>query len=296
MSDSKQQSVMNSIVPTKHHQLIYDPDQIREFYRDHMAQFVKQSDLVFLSILMARRKYFPALTTGATIFPRKIYDLNDGGAEDFIRFIQHYEVAEGLYRDHRNSEIIIPTEGLALYMTCNPLSQSHATNKTLASTLEQQQFHLIQLQQQVNKLNEIINSGGKNDPLTKQIHGVKLISKFKSELHSSPIKLFKKLDVDTKDTDKIILLKQFMLQHEIKTHLIIESKNGFHVFLKFANLLGNSSEIGLEGKAHQALYQFVKKHSVNDKQIDWISIENHGMLVIPGTLQGGFPVRIVKWD
>ena len=274
------------------HQIIWDEDQVRKFFQIHMAEFMrlKNTDYTFLVLLIARRKYHPSMSTTDTNFPRKTMSCFCRSEEqilfkeeEFIRMLRNYEVAQDLYRDKRTDEIL-PTSSLALYVVADPLLDFEAWIKT-------QTEMQVRTQQMIKTL--------QNPQPNSQILRFNVESIFKDKLHASPSKLFRKLDIDTKDPEQIKILQTLFQANKIKPSLIIESKNGFHVILRVKyDPLGNKKEIlSLENLAHQVLHKFItdEQRKIKKGEDCWVSIEKNGMIIIPGTLQGGFKTRIVEW-
>lgn len=263
------------LAPLGCYRIIYDESQVRQFYRRHVAQFEQETYYSFLLFLCCRRKYFPELTTTDVSFPRKTFSTfqKDGAKkrEDlFVQELRLYEVAEGLYTDKRN-DAPIPTNGLAMYMTCDPLKEFPAWFKTQSEMNQRQQTMM-------ERLMSDDPGKAKQEPLRMNVESV-----FKDRLHASPSRIFKKLDVDTKDPEKIAKLRQMFKENGITPSLVIESNGGFHVVL-------NTQNGGISGEAHRALHEFGAANK------DWMTVEKNALVIIPGTLQGGFPTKIVKWD
>ena len=107
----------------------------------------------------------------------------------------------------------------------------------------------------------------------------KMMSVYKSCLHKSPVDKFLKLDVDTKEEEKIVSLRGFLKESFIPIHMVIESRGGYHVVIR-------KSVIGVK---HKNLYDFCTFNK------SWISIEKSPLVVIPGTYQGGFLAKFAEW-
>ena len=271
---NEKESFPGPLAPSGCYRIIWDESQVRRFYQLHLAQFQESEYLSFLFFLVCRRKYFPSLTTTDTHFPRRTFSSHKN-ENLFVQEIRNYEVAEGLYKDKRNNAVI-PASGLALYMTCDPLKEMDAWFKTQTEFNQRQQIMINHaLLKGENKTEKNENKKSENPPMNVE-------SIFKNKLHASPTKIFKKLDVDTKDPVLIAKLRAMMKENQIKPSLVIESCNGFHVAL-------NQTNGDLPGSSQKILYDFGQAHK------EWMTIERNAMLIIPGTFQGGFPTRIVDW-
>jgi hypothetical protein len=94
---------------------------------------------------------------------------------------------------------------------------------------------------------------------------------------------FEKLDVDSKEADLVGSLKALFAEHAIKPAFVIESKNGFHVVVDNKRSYGSKT-------GRKALLAFLETNAA------WIHVEDkntHPSVIVPGTLQGGFPTRLI---
>jgi hypothetical protein len=176
-------------------------------------------------------------------------------SERFVAYLRKYEVLDGLHKDKTTS---IPSEALAYYLTSNPLSEKRA-------------FCLLQ-KEMIDRMQQMLLS-------PTQSFDLRADKMYDSCLHRSADKTFMKLDVDTKVVEQISVLKEFFRVNEIKPFIVVESRGGYHILLKRSEL----------GELHKAIHSFVEKNNT------WISVEKDGLIIIPGTYQGGFPTRIVDW-
>lgn len=265
-----------------YHSFIADEAQVREFFRQYILPYRDEDYLNFIIIPIARRKYWAPLSKSQMNMSTKVFSVQDN-EDRFVNELRRYEVKIGLYKDtlpvgqdpelpepnkanklRVDKEQDIPNEAFAFYLTANPMNDLKA-------------FFLMQ-NEVSNKLQLLLNTKTPN----KQKIG-KISSIYKSCLHKSEHKVLLKLDVDTKDPDKIESLKNFLREHGIKPQLVIETRGGYHVLLNRSSL----------GKNHEKLYRFIQS-SLDEK---WISIEGgNALVVIPGTWQGGFVTRIVNFD
>jgi len=258
------------------YQIIGDEAQVREFYRRHILPFSAEKYRSFLLLLHARRKYHAEMSNSQRIINTKPVS-SKISENQFVRELRKYEVAEGLYVDSVK-DLPIPNEALVIYMTADPLDEIQSffgMQNELNSVLQE----LVQssISSQVEDSIKIkIDTQEKTTSL-------KVINRYKSWLHKSNVKKFHKLDVDTKDTDKITNLRNLFLKEGIILHLVIESRGGYHVIIdKEHGILSNDS--------HRQLHLFCQQNK------EWITIEKNALLVIPGTIQGGFLTRIVDWS
>lgn len=103
------------------------------------------------------------------------------------------------------------------------------------------------------------------------------------------------IDVDTKSPDFIKDLCEYLLPLKCDITLIMETKNGYHIIF---------DRNTVNRVAMSKLYKFCKSTTFTKKNrlsdvtcTDTLaSIKNDPMCPIPGTLQGGFPVRVCDID
>lgn len=252
---------------TNYHTFIGDEAQIREFYRLHILPYKEIPYTNFIIIPIARRKYWTPLATSQENMSTKIFSPSDG-EDRFVNELKRYEVRCGLYVDSKGQ--MIPSEAMAFYLTVNTMNELKA---------------YFLMQQEVSKKLEILllskgDRGEKNEDKGNKLGHISSI--FKSCLHKSDNKEFLKLDVDTKDADKIESLKTFLKEHSIEPHLVVETRGGYHVLLKKSMI----------GKHHEKLFRYVNETS---EKGSWITIEKNALVAIPGTFQGGFLVKLFKF-
>jgi len=148
----------------------------------------------------------------------------------------------------------IPNEAFGMYLSANPMDE-------LEGFFSFQKDMLERIRQHINGNETNLN---------------RIMSIFKSHLHKTVLQRYLKLDIDTKEPKNIEILTDFFKQNGINPYLIIETRGGYHILLD--NVCGSH---------HSILYKFAKEHPL------FITIEKNGMIVIPGTYQGGFLTRIV---
>lgn len=183
---------------------------IRHFYQLHIQPFQASNNLSFILIPNARRKYWQPLSQSQIVMDTKLFS-SKKGEDEFVRLLRKYEVQEGLYID--SSGATIPGLAMALYITLNPLDELRAYfsfQKEVGDRLQKMLFG---------------TSEGNNV-------SCKFMSIYKSCLHTAPIKAFRKFDVDSKEPDKINSLKELFKELNITPHLVIETKNGYHVVIR----------------------------------------------------------------
>ena len=264
---------------------IYDENQIKTFFQKHIKPFQSSPYLSFLIIPTARRKYFPELSTSQTVLRSCDFPCNIKNDENrLILLLKRLQIQQGSYKDKKTGKAL-PSEAFAIYLTVDPLNEIRAYNK-LQKQMADRFENLIMnglhksTSEPTNESYDISNYSDKTDNQQPQTN-LNLESVYKSCLHSCPEKGFKKLDVDSKDESNINRLKTLFKENNIDTHLVVETKGGFHVILNSNNLTSDAQK---------------NLHLFSTQNKNWMSVEKTGCLVaIPGTLQAGFQVKIVEW-
>ncbi len=272
------------------YQFIGNEEDVRKFYQLHISQFNTHDFNAFIIIPIARRKYCPSLSCSQFTISTRIFSTKDN-VDKFVQELKKYEIADGLYKDGDNS---IPSSAMAIYMTVNPMNEMNAFFKFQEEMMKRVQEMLNgntvpSFSESVIPRNEEVKSAclqalvpvrstiTDHQPVrAKARTDFKMTSLYKSCLHKSSENLFVKLDVDTKEEEKITVLREFLTPENYMTpYMVIESRGGYHVLLyKNAN--------------NRALYEFLQGK-------DWVTQEKNALVIIPGTYQGGFLTKIVQW-
>lgn len=262
---------------------IYDEEEVKKFFRKHMKPFMTSSYFSFLILPTARRKYFPELSTSQVVLRSCDFPCNAKNNEDrFLLILRRLQIQKGSYKDSKNGKEL-PSEAFGIYLTVDPLNELKAYNKVQKQVSDRFEKLICRATQVLSEHKKDVNIEHLNEDLNNEREqtNLNLESLYKSCLHSSPEKYFKKLDVDSKDEANITKLKSFFSENNIVPYLVVETHGGFHIIFT-VNDLSNESQ--------KNMYQF----AVQNKE--WMSIEKPGCLVaIPGTLQAGFKVKMVDW-
>lgn len=253
-------SLLSPLAPRS---FIGNEEDVRRFYQLHLEPFAAINNLAHLILPIARRKYHAALSVSQLSIPATIFHARKG-ADDFVRTLRRYNVDDGVFVD--SSGASVPREAIVLYMTVNPMDEMRAYNK---------------LQQLLNERLLDMARGASTPPFN-------VYKTYKSTLHQCPVAKFVKYDVDTKDESKIGALRALARERNIKFHLVVETRGGYHVVI--------SNEFGYEkskegNKARELFSNFIAENKA------WVTKEESGaQIVVPGTLQGGYLTRIVDWN
>lgn len=259
-------------VATGFHTIVHDSTQARKFFTEYLNRIASSSDdekspserkqgeeRVLLLQLCARRKYAPTLSKSEKIYDRSLVTL-EHGADAFVRSLHKLECANEAYQESRTG-LLIPSQAWAVYMTINVSSSIDA-------------FEVLQQQ-----MTERLIAASRGHPM-----GVASpMQMFLSAVHTTGGGRFEKLDVDSKEADLCGSLRALFAEHAIKPAFVVESKNGYHV------VLDNKQSYGAK-TGRQALLAFLETNAA------WVHLEDkktHPSVIVPGTLQGGFPTRLV---
>jgi hypothetical protein len=201
-------------------------------------------------------KYY---SRGKNVINRKILYLRSGPndtADLLVQRLQEYEIVYGLYKD--NAGVNLPEHVMALYGTFNPRSTKKATIATIK--------HLI----------DVISSAPKDED-----NICKLDSVIKTEIHRSCKQtIFLDIDIDTKDPEIYTKLMGLLQREKICPHVVIETHGGYHVMICLLNLTKN-----------QKMFLYNKLMREIDSKL--VEFNNGNQCPIPGTIQGGFKVRML---
>ena len=231
--------------------MIWNESLMREFFENVLPPLEDYE--VFISLLAARKKYYPLLRRSEEILDRKILRAND--SKRLIQKIKRF--AKGpFYQDDKE----LPEEALVLYIGLNPKHTLKAFNlfvKEMQDSLSQITFALLnQNQPDFSKFKKID------------------VNLFSAIHRSTSRHVYWLIDIDRKDE---FLLDAVVKKLEDNVAWISETKNGFHVIVKVGR---ESGRIIFGGKGETGL-----------KQIEGVEVHKEAMTPIPGTLQGGFKVR-----
>lgn len=270
----------------KHHQLIWDVNQIERFQNLFMNGF--DNEHVHLIYLAARRKYDEKQPlAGSTCFNRQVINQKTRSLVDMIRM---YEIPVGTYSDKTGS--VIRDDALVVYYLLN-----HRNAKTAYSKFAKKMLDRL--------------CGAAEEKFDD------LISELKSAIHSaSNSKRYIELDVDTKEpaiVQKVLnVLNQPLVKGcecPIKTEqcqrtrsltefviCTVETHGGYHIVLDNEKL-GKDARGKLWQEFNSPEYKFAGA-DFHGKPItkSYVDVRSDPSPPIPGTLQGGFPVRMVRLD
>ena len=242
------------------YEVIGDEFTVRTFHKTWIQPLQTRPNarnLVFTIMLMSRRKYYDALTTSQQVLVRQTISVRE--TEDaFVRRLRKLEVKQGLYVDLNDSSKEIPKDGLILYMNMDPGDELKA-------------WFLM-----MNEMNDRIQSLSLHEKSPWRENSLELSSLVKSCIVKADTPTTYKLDIDTKEPEKIRALYEVIKNEKLQIVMMMSTKNGYHLFVR---------EI-----SSQNVHKFVQCNK------DWVSIEKRGHLIVPGTLQASHLVTFTSFE
>ena len=236
--------------------LIHNPKSIRKFW-DLFYNNNFDDDIVYMLMLFQRDKYCDVRQPNL-MKSRDIINKNE--YNQFLNKIKEYE----------------NLNGNVIYSSLNPLSSYKG--------------YILFRQKIDNIINERINSN-KTDWNGSNI--TNLNSNLDSCIQKSVYdKKWTILDLD--DKLQYFVLKNYLLQFDIKPFCIIETKNGYHFILDNKNLNPTQKKEIFTGNLKNWSFECQDKNGKNIKKnfVDILSNDNV-FTAVPGTIQGGFNVEFL---
>ena len=269
------------------HKIISDVEELKYFF-DNILPPLKSTEVYFVS-LSARNKYLSEkereqYCLGRTeMFAKNIVRKREWSR--FLRTLRKYEVNEGGYTTKNDSNI--PSKCITCYININP-SDTLLALKAFKTVLEEYQFELANIAINKRDPENIANRVNKldNNLMTayQQAHGTR---------HWIDI------DMDVpKDFDPLEKTSYFLRSKGVNTFYLLDTKSGYHLLIKKEELTFNPSEIIEEVRNQLYSFFYGKLHSdakaVELTDASEIIVNKNQMIPVPGTLQGGYPVRVIN--
>lgn len=216
-----------------------------------------ENDEVYVTVLTARKKYCPTISSSMEVVTRDIIRSND--TNKIIRKLRKMCVVENLYTD-KNGDII-PIEAFSLYILPEPRSMLKA----------------------YNEFNKDINNWTYND-LVSETKNLELYRRLDTKLFSAIHRCKSKynyfiLDVDKKDEELLTHIIESIKDNNVEDKFIrwiSETHGGYHIILDRNEITG----------------KFIHFIKANEKsKLTDVEIRKETMTPTPGILQGGFVVK-----
>lgn len=242
----------------QHYQIIYDPVQVLDFLR----KFIPDDETLSISFkIFARRKYNSALPDSEYILNRTFIP---GGtsAESAMRKLWRQHVPVGSYVD--KNDVAIPPDSMCAYAVLKPKNPLRA----LSSTMKQCMDDVCEGKRTRNPYG-LLNT---------------IMAKPESDAIGGP--KYTQIDLDTKDPEHIRVTCEVLDSTGVSDAIvsITETHGGYHiVYIKSKTIDSH--------RLHEFKLTTVFEKTSNDGKIVkdyWFSQTNQPLVVIPGTIQGGF--------
>jgi len=240
----------------ENYSLIKDEEETKRFI-EKVLQPLK-NDEVYITVLTARKKYCPTISSSMEVVTRDIIRNND--TNKILRKLKKMSIVEGLYTD--KNEDTIPNEAFALYILPEPRS-------------------MLKAYKEFNKdINEWLYTDLVGEEKKLELYR-KLDLKLFSAIHRSKSKAkYFIIDIDKKDETLLknvlhrIQSKEFENPENISW--ISETRGGWHI------LLNRNNETG----------KIV--HEIMKRKFEFVEFRKETMTPIVGASQGGFVVKECK--
>lgn len=263
-----------TLYENKYHKFIFSLKELMNFY-DKILPPLGINEVYFIS-LSARNKYLTdeekkELGLGRTeMFARKI--VREQNLEKFIKKIREYEKNAAAYLTKYGYPI--PSKCITIYLNINPSNVLKAYNE-FSKTMAEYYMELGMRASSKKNIDEVSKRINKIDVLL-----MNCIQK------NQGIKHYIDIDFDI-PKESFYLVKAFvnMLKEKGVEYFVIDTKSGYHVLLKRNTITYNFNE-DIEKIIHKGFQDGLQDFEIiNNKNL---------MIPLPGTLQGGHPVRVMK--
>lgn len=254
-----------------HLELIYDEAEVKRFF-DTVLPPLSDLEVYFVS-LSARNKYLSeeeqeALHLGRTeMFERRI--IRERNWDKFLRTLYKFESNEKAYTTKNNS--IIPSKCITCYININPSNVLKAYaeyNKTMTEYI----YEIANNSIKNNNTENIIYRITKSDRLL-----LDQLQKCRGTKHLIDV------DFDVPD-DQFVKMFTKELKSKNVSYEVIDTKSGYHVLMRKDTVKFNFPSL---------LECYNKQAAIAYKEKTEIVVNKNEMVPLPGTSQGGHPVRII---
>ncbi|MCK5606953.1 hypothetical protein KAR91_33935 [Candidatus Pacearchaeota archaeon] len=254
---------------------LHDESELQKFHLEIMPE-LKEFEVFFLS-LSCRKKYLTAEErekyhiTRAEMFDRKLIRTNEYSR--LLRSVHKYETEEGGYMTKNN--LPVPQHCMTIYLNINP-SNSLKALKEFNGKIVDWQYEI---------------TSGNKEYFTKKFNkmDIELMNCYQ---RNRGTKHWIDIDFDVpKDFNAPELLSKEIKESGVN-FFWISTKSGYHLLLDRNTLSYDPNRICKRGLSELSSYLVDLKDI--DKSYE-IIINKNEMIPLPGTLQGGYPVRVL-WE
>jgi len=237
-----------------HYEHIHDPALIKE-WADHVWKPEKR----YLVMLAARKKYDPTVKVKRAFIMRKDIFNRPGR---LAQSVKQYEFPLDALLD--DNGVPVKQQALVTYVTPNPRDTFVAACEMSRMCLEYVRTNHHSKQENKTTYPSVV--GQAKTALQKCAEEVPYLT----------------IDVDDKAIGPTV--DQFLRREKFPIHCLVETRGGFHVLLRTAELT----------KHHRTILWKEKTEQWKDK----VEIHKDQVTPLPGTVQGGFPVRFAwtSWN
>ena len=228
-----------------------------DFYNRFLHPREGCQDTSWTIMMLARRKYFPALRQRETVLCREVLRAKHMTQSRFLKVLELVEFKASAWIDYETGEGV-PRRACVCYISANALNEKKAYFahfEAMCRTVKNMSMNNHEM------------------PLPSVLSG------YKSCLEQNSFREYIKLDVDTKDPKYLTVLADVLVSQDIKIAFEVETRGGCHLLLAC-------------GPDMKALYKLHKKVRAEFGQQDaWLTIEppkTPAKLVVPGTWQADF--------
>lgn len=264
-----------------HHKVVYDGEQVRKFAEVFCSEMTPDSAQILS--FMSREKYCESkMRDNCAQLASVVINSGKADPDRFLCTLYRFECSVNAYYVHDVEGRQIPAEigSTVAYLTINPKSMLAGWNETSKSVMDFYRCAAAGVFDTVKKASSFNVS--------------KIPSVLRGNIHkSTSSKIFTDFDVDTKDIDKLALIRSAIRPIVDCLVAIIETRGGYHIIARNKDI----------GRHRKDLYEFSKTcvfddvNRVGNKVIQsWFSIISDSQVPIPGTVQGGFNVQFVDID
>ena len=274
------------------YKFIHDEKELEKFHHQIMPE-LKEFEVFFLS-LSCRKKYLSPEErekyhiTRAEMFDRKLIRTNEYSR--LLRSIHKYEVSEGGYVTKNN--LPVPQHCMTIYLNINP-SNSLKALKEFNGKIVEWQYEI---------------TSGNKEAFGKKFNklDVELMNCYQ---RNRGTKHWIDIDFDIpKEYNMPWVLKEYMEELNIR-YFWIDTKSGYHLLIDRNSI--NFDPRNICKKGLDCLWSYFLKKAETEKDLYPVKITNtniltgngsyeiiinkNEMIPLPGTFQGGYPVRVL-WE
>ncbi len=258
--------------------IVYDEDEVKWFFENVLPE-LSPTEVYFLS-LSARNKYLSKSERefyefGRTEMFQKTV-VRKRNWEKFIRSIYKLECNEKGYTTKNN--LPIPQKTIVCYININP-SDTLVALKKFSDLLNEYNLEMASL----------LHKGGDKENFFNRLNKIdnNLLTYYQQ---ATGTKHYIDIDIDLKNKDERIIqeISSYVESRGITRYFWIDTRSGYHLLVKKEEVKFNINEVSNYALA------FATSNGIFNPETDEIIVNKNAMIPVPGTLQGGYQVRILN--